>query len=193
MSYEPPIVDGFTLSTSMLLLPTTYRASQLAQMETLRRANSFRLREYCVPDNQGQTIDAYSQYEYQAISLPGAYFYGLIFSVLTTGDTDTLPISEAPGQIHVQITDACTESPLFSDYNYASNFVPSTGVATQGAVRNPFLLATPMLLNAPAHLEVELYNKASVSVTCQLVLLIAEPMLTPPEMKELLRRQGIAA
>lgn len=188
---DKPIVDGFTYSCSQLLLPTTSRSSALAQFDVLRRANSFRLREYAIPDNQDATINAYSQLENQIVSLAGAYLYGAIFSVQTTGNLTTLPIAQAPGFIHIQITDSCTESPLLSDYTYGSLFVPSTGLATGGAVRNPFLFTQPMLLGEPAHLDVELYNRASVSITCQLVLLIAEPMLSIREMRELLRREGI--
>lgn len=186
---ELPIVDGFTISASMLYLPTTFRASALAELEVLRRAKSYRARQYAVPDDLEQPIRAYDQIEYQVASLAGSYLWGLIFSVLSTSNEDLVSVAAAPGFIRIQITDACTETPLFSDYTYGTAFVGATQ-GTNGATRNPKLIK-PNLLGQPAHLDVELYNQASVDITCQLLLLMAEPQLPPDEMERLLRAQGI--
>ena len=40
------IVDGFTMSASQLLVPTSYRALILGQMDVLRRASAMRPRHY---------------------------------------------------------------------------------------------------------------------------------------------------
>jgi hypothetical protein len=182
MPVEKPINDGFLYSLSMVYQPIVYRASALAQMEVLRRAVGYRVREYVVPNSGNNPIAAYSQLEQQVNTVAGAYLWGLTFSAPFNASGND------PGNIYIQITDACTESPLFSDYVLASQF---NAVAPSDANgwnrRNPPLLAQPLLIGPPGLLDVELYNSASVAIKCQLVLLMAEPCIPPKQVEELLR------
>ena len=187
MLVEKPLVDGFLYSMTMLYQPVVYRASALAQLEVLRRAQGYRVREYCVPDQglNDTTIPAFSQVEQQVNTMPGAYLWGLTFSA---------PFGEAENiaeNIYIQITDACTESPMFSDYALASQFQATPSSDANGwNRRNPPLLAQPLLIGPPALLDVEMYNSLGVAVTCQLVLLVAEPCLPPDEVMRLIEMGG---
>lgn len=177
---DVPVLDGFVYSLSMIYQPVVYRASALAQMEVLRRAVGYRVREYCVPDQTAGVIKAYSQVEQQINTLPGAYIWGLTFSA-PFGET-----ANNAGSIFIRITDACTESPLMSDYTLASVFVATAPGNGGWNRRNPPLLAQPYLVGPPALLDVEMYNSAAVDITCQLVVLIAEPVLPPDQVQELI-------
>ena len=186
MNQPRPIVDGFTHSTSLLYLPTSYRPSVLAQMEVLRQATTYRNRQWCVPETLEQPVAAYGQLEYQLRTQPGAYLWGLAFTAPASLNEE---LENAESFIHVQITDACTETPLFSDpCTLATMLVPSTGPA----LRNPFLLSQPWLIGDPAHLDIELYNSSDQDITCQLVLFLAEPSIPPQNIREQLERAGVA-
>jgi len=182
---DKPLVDGFTLSLSLVYQSTVFRASALAQMEVLRRAKGYRVRQYCVPDQERETIPAFSQVEQQINTMPGAYLWALSFSA-PFEETETNASS-----IFVQITDACTESPMFSDYALASHFEALQGSNTNGwNRRNPSILAQPLLIGPPALLDVELYNRAAVDIRCQLVLFVAEPCLPPDQVLRLIQEGG---
>lgn len=178
---EQPIIDGFTYSASQVYLPTSYRPSVLAQMELLRRANVYRPRQWCVPETLEEPVAAYSQMEYQVRTQPGALLWGLSFSA---------PFEEielASSYIHIQITNSCTETALFSDYILGSQLEPSTG----NNLRNPVLLAQPLMVLDPALIDVEIYNSANVDITCQLALFLGEPKILPRNIEEELIRMGV--
>lgn len=176
------IVDGFVESASQLYQPINYRANALAQMEVLRRATAYRNRQYVVPRNT-VLVRAFNQVE-QALSLqPGCYVWGLTFTIFTP-EID-------PGTLYVQITDACTEVPFFSDYALASCLAATAASSTNRTVRNPVLLSQPRLVAEPGKLDVEIYNSNAVDVDCQLVILVAEPAIAPQEMMRYLERQRI--
>lgn len=180
-SVERQLVDGFLYSGSMLYLPTTYRASALANMEVLRRARGYRTRWYLSPVDLDEPIPAYSQLEYQVQTQPGSYVWGVTFSA---------PFGEielASSFIFVQVTDDCTETPFFSDYTRGVQFEPVIG----SAHRHPVLIM-PRIVGQPGTLSVELYNSAAVNIKCQLALLVAEPCVPPHEMIEALQRAGVA-
>lgn len=185
---ERNLNDGFLYSASLLYLPTTYRASVYAGMEVLRRASGYRTRWYPVPDDFHDPVPAYGQVEQQINILPGSYLWGLTFSAPEELNQDL-----ETTVCHVQITDACTETPLFSDY------VKSSNLNCASNRRNPMLLAHPALIGQPGLIDVEIYNgstdgaipPAGVDLTCQLVLLFAEPSVPPEEMQRLMRRMGV--
>ncbi len=165
------LVDGFLYSGSQLYLPISYRASALANMEVLRRASGYRTRWYLPPEDLEDPIPAYSQIEYQVHVQVGSYVWGLTFSA---------PFREvefASSFMNVQITDACTETPFFSDYTKGVQLEPVTG----SAHRHPTLIM-PRLVGEPGLLDVEVYNGASHSIRCQLALLVAEPAVPPDQM-----------
>jgi hypothetical protein len=180
------IVDGFVLSASQIYQMDNYRAHVLAQMEILRRATAYRCREYVVPKN-GQTVPAYSQVE-QSISVqPGSYLWGLTWTSpfnVTDDGTDGL-------YLYIQITDACTETPFFSDYVLAENFQATAASTANQVVRNPPLLSQPRLIGEPGKIDVELYNSYSSAMNCQLVLLVAEPTIAPDQMQRYYEQQRI--
>jgi hypothetical protein len=178
-----PIVDGFSYSLSRLMTPMSYYQNVVAQMENLRRANGYHLRMYNVPDDLDEPIPAYGTLEYQVRTQPGAYLYALMFHV-----TEVEEEGGSPTDICIQITDACTESHLFSDFTLGSAFAETT--AGIGLSRPPVLMPQPVLIGPPGLVNVELSNRASSSRKCQLVLFFAEPSLPALETAELLRRAG---
>lgn len=181
---ERQLVDGFVYSASMLYLPTTYRASALANMEVLRKARGYRTRWYIVPEDLENPVPAFSQVEYQVAVQVGSYVWGVTFSAPFN---DTGEGSTDSKFIYLQVTDACTETPFFSDYPKGVQFEPVTGAAR----RHPTLIM-PRIVGAPGTLDVELYNSASVDIRCQLALLVAEPCVPPHELTDILRSAGVA-
>jgi len=181
----------------MLYLSTNYRASALAQMEVLRRARGYRCRHYLVPDadDNENPIGQYTNIERQVQTLPGAYLWGLCFSAPELLN----PNEVVNGAIHVQITDACTETAIFSDYIYAyqiASAAPANGTQNR---RNPFIFAQPALIGEPGLIDVEIYNRMVDGSTppvgqplyCQIALLVAEPSVPPEQMRQLLMASGL--
>jgi hypothetical protein len=195
-------MDGFTLSASRVYLPTTFSASALAGLEVLRRAKAYRAREYCIPNNLLTPIPAYSQVEEQVHVEPGSYLWGVGFSIPGIPGNDTAYFGDIYSRVHWQVTDACTETALLSDYAFgfqAQQVTPATG---QWNRRNPMILAQPVLVGAPGLLDVEIYNKAvtdnsgsptttGVDLFCQLILFFAEPSIPPERIETLLRQSGL--
>jgi len=157
--------DSFTLSLSQLISPVQYRAHAIAQMEVLRRANGYQFAAFSSPTRDIKTIPAYSQIEEQWSMTPGSFIWGWNFSVSTA--------MAGPGNFHVLLTDACTETALFSDYAAVGNIAgASTGP------RWPFILANPRLISDPGKVNVEIYNNFGSVVTCQFVAFVAQPITT---------------
>lgn len=179
---EKSVVDGFTLSASTIYLPTTYRVSVLASMEALRKARGYRSRWFITPVDSDQPIGARSQLEYQIQTQPGSYVWGISFSA-PFNDTGTEVDADF---IYFQITDACTETPFFSDYAKASAFE----FTQTSVIRAPFLMM-PRLIGEPGLLNVEIYNGAADDINCQLLIMIAEPCLPTAEMDQMLKRKGL--
>ncbi len=178
---QKPIVDGFTYSLSRTVAADSYYSQCVAQLELLRRANGYRAKWHTVPDDIGEPVPAFGQLEYQVNVQPGSYLWAYMFAI--TQDTN------APTDIYVQVTDACTETPMFSDYARGSIFAENTsGIGTN---RPPCLLSQPYLIGDPGLINVEIYNKAATDTLCQLVLLFAEPELPPEQMKAYLRQRGV--
>ncbi len=190
---ERDIVDGFAMSASQLLVPTSTRALILGQMDVLRRASAMRPRHYIAPLDSDEPVPAFKQVEYQISVMPGSYVWGLSFSYIPGDDEVT---EDDIVKVHVQITDVCTETPFFSDYVRAINFLTAPSLVTAfyptGTFRAPHLLSQPRLIGDPAKLDVEIYNSSAVDIQCQLVLMVAEPCLSPDQMKQLLQRAGYA-
>lgn len=180
---DRPIVDGFLYSSSLLYLPTTFRASCYVQMEVLRRARGYRSRDFLVPEDVIEPVAAYSQVEYQTQMQPGSYVWGLTLSA----PDDLNEVSGSEQFLHVQITDNCTETPFFSDYCRGLNLTPVTGPG----LRNPMLLTSPRIVGEPGTLNVEVYNNSANAIFCQLVIMTADPCVPPESMVEVLREMGL--
>lgn len=160
--------DSFTLSTTLRLLQTSYRAQVLAQIELLRKARAYKARYYTTPDTLVEPIPAYGQIETQVRAVPGTYVWGISFYAST----------ETPDPIRVQITDTSTEVRFFVDYLRGNLLQQATNQ------RAPMLLPQPRLIPEPGQLNVEMYNDNSEDVIAQLVLYCAEPVLPNPDMLE---------
>ena len=172
--YETDPVDGFLLSASQLYLPTSFRASAFAQMETLRKAKGYGPRVYLVPEQIIQPIPAQSQVEYQVRVQVGSYLWGMNLSV-TAGSISNLT---------AMVTDACSEMPLFSDYVNGQNLTP----VPSGVSRNPALtMCRP--IGEPGTLNVEIYNSSVEDCTCQLALFVAEPCNPTGTIREIFRTE----
>ena len=184
MMRERELVDGFLYSASMLYLPTTYRASALANMEVLRKARGYRTRWYITPEDLENPVLAYSQLEYQIQCQPGSYVWGVTFSAPFHDSGEESVDSKF---IRIQITDDCTETPFFSDYTLGVQFEPVPG----STHRHPTLIM-PRIVGQPGTLSVELYNSSAANIRCQLALLVAEPCVPPHEMAQMLEEAGVA-
>jgi hypothetical protein len=177
---EPQIVDGFTYSMNLLLLPINYRSAVMAQMETIRLTGNYQHKMFAVPSPTGNDptaanviglIPAYGQTEQQLSLDPGTYIWGWMFGV---------GIGETAESFHIRVTDACTETALSSDYIFAQLlFEAIVGSATLAAQRGPCLLPQPRLISEPGLVNVEIYNNGSVAASAQLVLFCATPRSGP--------------
>jgi hypothetical protein len=156
----------------------------MADMEVLRLARGYRTRHYIVPETGENPVLAYNQLEYQVRVEPGSYFWGLSFSAPAAINGD---LEDAEQYFHIQITDACTETALFSDYVRGTTLTPQL----EAGFRHPMLIE-PRLVGNPGQLNVEIYNRYSADLLCQLVLFIAEPMLPPDQLEKELQKRGIA-
>jgi len=162
------INDAFTQTTTLRLLPTQYRAHQLAQMETLRLAGAYKARYYNAPDPLVEPIAPFSQVETQIRAVPGTCVWGI--SCFSSAGSNNL--------VKVQVTDSVTEIPLFSDY------IQMALMNQQSGIRFPLLIAQPRVLVEPGQINVEVYNDTADNVTVQWVLYCAEPVLVNPDLWE---------
>ena len=169
---EVPIVDGFTHSVSMLLLPTTYRALVVAQMETLRRSSNYQFKMHSAPDSANATIQAYLQNEYLVKMRPGTLVWGMWMSAISVDEEE-----ESLLKVYVEVTDMDTGTPFISDYEIGQ-MLSSLLNPTPARVfeRYPFLLSEPRLVSGSGQVTIETYNSGSTPVTVQLVLFCAEPV-----------------
>lgn len=169
---ETPIVDGFTHSMSMLLLPTTYRALVVAQMESLRRSSNYQFKMHSAPDSANATIQAYSQNEYLVKMRPGTLVWGMWMSIVPVEDEDLNLL-----EVYVEVTDMSTGIPFISDYEITQMLSSLLNPAPARVFeRYPFLLGEPRLVSGSGQVTIETYNSGSTPVTVQLVLFCAEPV-----------------
>ena len=167
----PQVVDGFTYNTQLLYLPNRYFPNALAQLDILRRAANLRARWFVVPDDIDQPIAPYDTFYYQIEMAGGSYVYGYQFTALSALDPTGAPTVANNSDILVQAIDSCTGIPLFQDFVNAqgscnSNFT-SRGV--------PVLMTQARLILEPGLVNVELSNRTANSITCQILILTAEP------------------
>lgn len=169
---ETPIVDGFTHSMSMLLLPTTYRALVVAQMESLRRSSNYQFKMHSAPDSANATIQAYSQNEYLVKMRPGTLVWGMWMSIVPIEDEDLNLL-----KVYVEVTDMSTGIPFISDYEITQMLSSLLNPAPARVFeRYPFLLGEPRLVSGSGQVTIETYNSGSTPVTVQLVLFCTEPV-----------------
>jgi len=185
----PQIVDGFCYSGLFGLRPLNglnWYWSCLANMEDLRlAADSYRPRQWVVPKNFLELANTNSAnilpgktifYEFQVKE--GSWLWGMQFCARITID-DVLD-EDSNTQFSVVVRQG-------SDLPFSDRPMVASGVYA-GNSANPFntlnpqvnLLPRPRLIIPPAQLHVEISNDADpadtdFAVSCQLVLLFAEP------------------
>lgn len=179
---EPPVVDGFTHSLSVKMLPTTYRAQVLAQMETLRLSTNYQFKMFTSPDEANATIPAYSQNEYLVKMRPGTLVWGWWISgtqlLLIDGLLTSSGISASFNEIYVQVTDMSTGMSLLSDYEITMA-ISGENTGDRPYQRYPSLFPGPRLVSGSGQVTIEIYNSSGDTANVQLVLFCAEPMPKP--------------
>ena len=164
------VVDGFTYNTQLLYLSNRYFPNALAQLDILRRAANLRARWFCIPDSLDQPIQPYDTLYYQIQMQENSYVYGYQFSSISALNPAGGPAEPSASDLLIQLVDSCTGIPLFQDFANAggahSNFT---------ARCIPILLTQPRLILSPALVNVEISNRTPNTITCQLLVLVAEP------------------
>lgn len=167
-----PLMDGFLYNPSLrFATPYDYYPTALGGLEILRRTALYRPRWYVIPDTINQPIAAYDTLEYQVHVQAGSYLWGYQFTQLeVVRGTYTIVTGD---DMLVQVTDACTGIPLFSDFVIDFGLLVPSGNAQGRPIPN--LLSAPRLILEPGLINVEIANRDSAAITCQLLLLTAEP------------------
>jgi hypothetical protein len=148
------IIDGFLFNTR-LKCNLQFLPMALDQYEPLRRAGAFKTWILTVPeDPQSSPIPAFDAFEYQTRCKPGSTYWA--YSLIG-----------AAGSFSVQITDSCTDVPLFSEV------ILSTGDSNAVQCPLPRLLIVP----EPGLLNVQICNLTSENVTgVQFILWGGQPV-----------------
>jgi len=121
-----------------------------------------------IPDDL-ESIAAFDTFYYQVRTVGGAYLWGYRFSNVTPG-------GGAPTDALIQATDSCSGVPLFQDYiSGGGATVNQLNTPDFGARVNPILLSQPRLILEEGLVNVEIANKSAAALTCQLLLMFAEP------------------
>lgn len=163
-------VDGFLYNPSIRYWPEQYMSGALAQMDTLRRANTYRPRAYAVPDDFNQPIPAYGTLEYQIKVAGGSYLWGMQFRQYSAAY-----VEQAPTNIVIQVTEACTGIAVCQEFYWATGISEFAAVGLLGGIPMPFVLPQPRLFTSPGDINVEMSNLAAAVQFCQLTLYFAEP------------------
>jgi hypothetical protein len=101
---EYPVLDGFLYNTN-LRCNLRFASLAIGEYDALRRSGAFRPKDWCIPeDSELVSVPAYDSYEYQVSCAPGAAVWGYTF---TKGGSEN--------DYSIQVTDACTDVPLFSE------------------------------------------------------------------------------
>lgn len=182
------VIDGFTLNPAVRPVPYNYAAACLGQMEVLRRANLYRARVYVCPDDAGWPIAAYDTFEIQIQMLPDSYLWGVQYTEFAAGTYTQV----AGGNGLVQITDACTGLELYSEYASGNGITFFKAVPDLRGDALPHLLTQPRLIQKPGLVNIEISNRDSAALRCQLLVMVAEPCVVvqdSPQAENVLRRR----
>ena len=164
------IADAFSTNPITVAVPYVYYPGALAQMDTLRRANTYRPRWFCIPDDFNQPLQPYETLEYQIKATGGSYLWGMRF-VQYSGVWG----QQAPAQVVVQITEACTGIELFREFASPAGIAFYTTTTEGRGFALPHLLTQPRLFLEPGDINVEMCNLSGEVQNCQLILHFAEP------------------
>lgn len=166
----PHVVDGFSYNTQLKYFPYRYFPNALSQLDILRRAANLRARWFVVPDDIDQPVAAYDTLYYQIAMAGGSYLYGYMFASISAVDSNGAPAATTAADILIQVVDSCSGVPLFQDF--ANGFGNHSDYSARCL---PILLTQPRLILEPGLVNVEISNRTANTITCQLLLLTAEP------------------
>jgi hypothetical protein len=157
-----------------------YGPAALAQSEILRRANLYRARWYVQPDDASTPIAAYDTFEGQVQVMAGSYLWGIQYT-----EFDGVSFTQVAGANGViQVTDACTGIALFGEYVSGNAFTFFRTSTDFRADIVPHILSQPRLILAPGLLNIEISNRSTAPLRCQLILFFAEPCVVIGEKQE---------
>jgi hypothetical protein len=174
MPSMPSIIDAFTYNPAIRWRPNWFYPTALAQMDILRRANTYRPKLTIMPDEYNSPVPAYETVEYQMRVTPNSYVWGLLANQFNP--TALVPYTKVAITYLVQITDSCNGVPFFEDFVAALAF--SGNPAFTQDYRNmmyPHLFSSPRLVLEPGLLAVEIANRTSAAIYPQLLIFSAEP------------------
>lgn len=164
------IVDGFSYNSSLLWLPLRFFPNCLVQLDILRRAANYRPRWFVVPDDLGQPIQPYDTFYYQIAVNPGSYLWGYMFSSISATAPGGGSTPTTASDLLIQAVDACTGVALNMD------FINGGGAHSNFNSRMvPILLTQPRAILEPGLVNCEISNRTANTITCQLIMLFAEP------------------
>lgn len=163
-----PVQDGFMYNT--YLKPNLYEFLAADQMDTLRRATSYRPKMVNLPDDFGRPIAAYDTFQYEASINPGSWIWGIALA-----EFSSTGVLLATGNLSIRLTDACTGIPLFSDFMLSGGLSPYDPAEDPRGAQYPLVLPHPILVLEPGRILVEIANQGTSASYGQALLLIAEP------------------
>jgi hypothetical protein len=161
-----PIVDGFTLNTN-LRCNLRFQALALQRFEAMRRSGGMRSKYWVTPQNSYLSIPAYDAFEESIAIVPGSIIWGIIFvNSVVEGVVNSGPFS-------FQITESCTDVPLFSEVVRTDLYEASDGIEARNGQK---ILARPLIISEPGQLNVQICSQQSTAALgVQVILCGGEP------------------
>ena len=153
-----PIIDGFVLNTS-LKRNLRFRSLAMEKYEAIRRSGAFRTKYWVVAppliiqNGAFIQIGAFDSLEYGLPVVPGSAIWGFIW-VNAFPDTN-------PGPFSFQVTESCTDVPLFSEVIRADQFASSDGIQPPPEQQ---LLPSPIIIPEPGLLNVQICSQQTTPV-----------------------------
>jgi hypothetical protein len=190
---QPDVVSGFLLNTGLRGTSYRYDCKAVEQIKSVSGANLYKPKWVVVPDDLNMPIPGYDTYEYQARVEPGSILWGIQFTQFQVAIQQPLfvPI-QATGAL-IQVTDACTGIELFSEFAVGAgfSFFNNLNYARNWCVV-PHVLTEKRIILEPGLLNVEIANRTTVVIYCQLILFFSEPCLLIEETREGVRFGRVA-
>lgn len=171
----PPLVDGFLQNPYLRMWPERYNALALAQLETLRRANSYRMRQYDAPQDKQAVIQPYDTWEGQIRCAVESWWWGTSFVAFSSEEGDLGASVDPNHNFLIRIRENCNNVGAMSDFVYAKTY------SIFGSLFVPVLNSSPRPL-PEGLLNVEIHNPTATARKCQLVFWIAEKCQIPESM-----------
>jgi hypothetical protein len=168
--------DGFTLNPAIRFLPYHFTPMALGQLDTLRRANRYRMKIHALPDDFNQPLAAYETQEFQVQVSAGTYLWGVLFNQFNSSW-----VKVAPSGILWQVTEACNGLQLNSDFCGGQGWTGFMTTPPNAGGSLPHLLVQPKLFLEPGNIAVELSNIGTTTTRMQLLLFFAEPCVVIEE------------